>query len=276
MLPCHACTTLSVGLSSVVCQALAVHSDNTHGASTVFVKGAPDFLLPRCTSFADDSASSGVTPLDAPTRAAVAAALESLGRQGQRVLALCERPLRHADFPPGFAFSADPELNFPVDDLILVGLVAIADPPRASTAPAVRALRDAGIRLVMVTGDAETTAEAIARQVGIVTLEAVHRPQRDLWGGSAPEAKAANTRAPLSFDRPSAVDVIVPAASSVAAASPSSAAVVVTGPELSRFSAPDWEWLLRHPEIVLARTTPEQKLEFVKVRAAAARSVRPT
>ena len=154
-----------MGLASVVRQALAVHSDNTHGASTVFVKGAPDFLLPRCTSFADDSAPGGVSALDAPTRAEFAAALDRLGRQGQRVLALCERPLIHADFPPGFAFSADPELNFPVDDLILVGLVAIADPPRASTAPAVRALRDAGIRLVMVTGDAETTAEAIARQV---------------------------------------------------------------------------------------------------------------
>lgn len=252
-------------------QALAVHSDNMLGVSTVFVKGAPDFLLPRCTSFSDDSSPDGIAPLDDGARASFLAALDSLGRLGQRVLALCERPLPAADFPPGFAFSADPKPNFPVDDLILIGLVAIADPPRTSTAPAVRALREAGVKIVMVTGDAETTAEAIARQVGIVTLGAVHRPERDLWGrGDARHRSAA--RAPLPFtsaEPPALTDIVVPAASSPAATAPASSAVVVTGPELTRFSATDWEWLLLHPEIVLARTTPEQKLEFVKAAQAA-------
>jgi magnesium-transporting ATPase (P-type) len=147
-------------------QAVAVHADTTHGASTVFLKGAPDFLLPRCSSLADADAPGGTSPLDADARAAFAAALDALGRQGKRVLALCERPLPLDAYPPGYTFMSDPELNFPVEDgLILVGLLAIADPPRVSTAPAVRALREAGVAVVMVTGDAETTAEAIARQV---------------------------------------------------------------------------------------------------------------
>lgn len=48
-------------------------------------------------------------------------------------------------------------------------------------------------------------------------------------------------------------------------ASPLNAAVVATGPDLAQFSPEAWEWLLHHPEIVLARTTPEQKLAFVQV-----------
>lgn len=133
------------------------------GLSTVFVKGAPDFLLGRCDAIYNESGA--LVPLYYSSRAALAAALETLGRQGQRVLALCERPLPSSDFPPGFIFSTDPEPNFPLDKLALVGFVAISDPPRSSTAPAVAALREAGVQVVMVTGDAETTAEAIARQV---------------------------------------------------------------------------------------------------------------
>lgn len=104
-------------------------------------------------------------PLDPSCYAAYLSSLDTLSRQGQRVLAFCERTLPRDDFPPGYTFVSEPEPNFPADDLILVGLVALADPPRQSTAPSVRALREAGIAVVMVTGDAETTAEAVARQV---------------------------------------------------------------------------------------------------------------
>jgi sodium/potassium-transporting ATPase subunit alpha len=141
----------------------------------------------------------------------------------------------------------------------------------------VRELREAGINVVMVTGDAEATAEAIARQVGIITLDSVHRPVRDLWGSGSAAAgggsakAAAGTHASIPFRATAAAitDIVVPAASGPSAAPPDAAAVVVTGPELAKFSPPDWEWLLRHPEIVLARTTPEQKLEFVKAAQAA-------
>lgn len=153
----------SIPFSSVTKQAVSVQTGTSDGVSVVFVKGAPDALIPRCSHFASDGADP--SPLTEDTRAAFDAALDALGRQGKRVLALCERVLPRAEFPPGFAFSSDPEPNFPLDGLTLLGLVAIADPPRPSTAPAVAELRIAGIRVAMVTGDAETTAEAIARQV---------------------------------------------------------------------------------------------------------------
>ena len=126
-------------------QAVSIQSSTTSGAATVFLKGAPDFILPRCTAVYNEEGAA--VPLDAPALAAFTAALEALGRRGQRVLALCERPLPRTEFPPGFAFLTDPEPNFPVDDLVLVGLVAVADPPRPTTAAAVRELRDAGVQV---------------------------------------------------------------------------------------------------------------------------------
>ena len=57
------------------------------------------------------------------------------------------------------------------------GVIAIADPIKATTAEAVRALKDAGVRVVMLTGDNRTTAEAVARKLDIAEIEAEVLPQ---------------------------------------------------------------------------------------------------
>ncbi len=57
------------------------------------------------------------------------------------------------------------------------GLVAVADPIKKSTAPALAALREAGVRVVMLTGDNRTTAEAVARRLGITEVEAEVLPE---------------------------------------------------------------------------------------------------
>lgn len=59
----------------------------------------------------------------------------------------------------------------------LGGLIAIADPVKATTPAAVAALRDAGVRVVMLTGDNRTTAEAVARRLGIAEVEAEVLPE---------------------------------------------------------------------------------------------------
>ena len=137
---------LRVPFSSATKEALTVQSSTTSGAAIVFLKGAPDMLLPRCSAVYDEGGAA--VPLDAPALDAYDEVLEALGHKGQRIIALCERPLPRAEFPPGYDFDAEgPEPNFPIDDLILVGLVAVTDPPRASTAAAVRELRDAGVQV---------------------------------------------------------------------------------------------------------------------------------
>ena len=72
-------------------------------------------------------------------------------------------------FNKDFNFETDPKPNFPTEGLRFLGLVTLIDPPRPSVPDAVAKCREAGVRVIMVTGDHPITAEAIARKVGIIT-----------------------------------------------------------------------------------------------------------
>jgi len=123
-----------------------------HGKHTVFVKGAPERVIAMCSEVLTDD---GPVPLD-PGVAADAA--QELAAQGQRVLAFAYRPLREQ--------LTEPDLHEP-QQLTLLGLQAMIDPPRAGVQEAIAACQDAGIRVVMITGDHVETARAIADKLGI-------------------------------------------------------------------------------------------------------------
>jgi len=112
------------------------------GPGALAVKGAPEAVLPRCTSGTDGAAG----------------AVEAMARSGLRVLAVADRPLD--DEPVDDPDAAE-------HDLRLVGLLGFEDPPRDGIEDAVAHCRDAGIRLVMLTGDHPLTAAAIGRRVGL-------------------------------------------------------------------------------------------------------------
>jgi Ca2+-transporting ATPase len=124
-----------------------------------YVKGAPDQLLARA-SVADDGAG-GLVPV-AEVRDRYLAENERLGRDGLRVMATAERDLDPATFDPKAA-----DLLPLVDDLTLLALVGIVDPPRTQAKDAIAVAHAAGIQVRMITGDHAVTAEAIARQLGI-------------------------------------------------------------------------------------------------------------
>jgi Ca2+-transporting ATPase len=130
-----------------------VHSVRDDDGLIVAVKGAVEAVLPIVTTIVDRSGVRSIRPDDFE---AVGDAVEGFGRDGYRVLAVAGRRTSTSD---GGEFERD---------LTLYGLVAIADPPRASSAAAVRAAREAGITPLMVTGDHAQTAAAIAREVGIL------------------------------------------------------------------------------------------------------------
>ena len=129
-----------------------VHSVRDDGL-VIAVKGAVESVVPIVTSILD---SSGIRPIGAADLDAVRGALDQFGGDGYRVLAVAGR--RAAE-------SAGDDFE---RDLTLYGLVAIADPPRETSAEAVQAAREAGITPLMVTGDHAETAAAIARDVGIL------------------------------------------------------------------------------------------------------------
>lgn len=123
------------------------------------VKGAPESVLSVCTAFRQEEV---VQPLTDRVRSALLEQAASMANSGLRVLAVAERPA--PDIRPGTADAVEVER-----DLVLLGLVGLADPPRPEAAEAVSELRKAGVRVLMVTGDHPATALAIARQVGIDT-----------------------------------------------------------------------------------------------------------
>ena len=114
------------------------------GDHVVAAKGSPEAVVDLCH-------------LDAPQRAAVAAAADGMAARGLRVLGVARA--RH----PGLPWPAA-EHDF---DFEYIGLIGLADPLREEIPQAVRECREAGIRVVMITGDYPVTARAIARQAGL-------------------------------------------------------------------------------------------------------------
>jgi Ca2+-transporting ATPase len=118
-----------------------------------FVKGSPEVVAARAATVLVGGAEE---PLDAQGRDRLLARAHSLGESGYRVLALAYRRLDPED-PPETA----------EDALTWTGLVGLIDPPRANVRGAIEALRGAGIRTVMVTGDQKGTAMAVANELAI-------------------------------------------------------------------------------------------------------------
>jgi len=107
--------------------------------------------------------------LDAQRRGEVAAAADAMAGRGLRVLGVARA--RHAG-PPWPAGEHDFDFEF-------VGLLGLADPLRDEIPQAVRECREAGIRVVMITGDYPITARAIARQAGLAADEVISGDELD-------------------------------------------------------------------------------------------------
>jgi Ca2+-transporting ATPase len=132
-----------------------------HGVEVVrcFVKGAPDQLLARSTTFLD--ADQKPAPVDDDAKQRYLTENERLGAQGLRVLATARR-----DFLPD-SFDPNADLLGYMQELTVLTLVGIVDPPRPTAKDAIAIAKSAGIRVRMITGDHAVTAAAIAEQLGI-------------------------------------------------------------------------------------------------------------
>jgi magnesium-transporting ATPase (P-type) len=171
--------------------------DRDTGGTWVDVKGAPEAVLERCES---QLVAGAERPLSAPDRERLAELVDGYAGRGLRVLAAARRRLDPGDPLPEERGQAE-------SGLCLLGLVAMFDPPRPEVADAVALCREAGIRIIVITGDHGLTATAIARRVGITSsarviageelgrmsdreLDSALRDQTDLiFARASPEAK---------------------------------------------------------------------------------------
>ncbi|MES2889155.1 MAG: HAD-IC family P-type ATPase [Pseudomonadota bacterium] len=131
-----------------------------HGGQVrMLVKGAPDVLLARAGRLLGPDGDA--RQLEAPDRIAFETENARLAGQAMRVLAIAQRDISLSDFNP----AAD--LMPWAQQLTLVGLVGLIDPPRPEARDAIDLCKQAGIRVKMITGDHALTASAIARELGL-------------------------------------------------------------------------------------------------------------
>ncbi|MGM9988033.1 MAG: cation-translocating P-type ATPase [Bacillaceae bacterium] len=126
------------------------------GDAIMFTKGAPDVIFSRCTLALNNGE---VVPISDEILAKYRAVNEEFSNRALRVLALAVKDVPDTGFVPALEDEVD---------MILVGLVAMIDPPREEVVHAVKEARSAGIRSIMITGDHKTTAAAIGREIGLM------------------------------------------------------------------------------------------------------------
>lgn len=165
---------------SVLCR------ERTETHNTLFVKGAPEHVLDRCTHV---MLPNGETQRLSPSlRACIQNDVEQMAGEALRTIALAMRldcgqlatydptsPHRGAGVHDSVAqLLEDPENFVEIEsDLVFLGVVGLMDPPRPEVRDAIEACREAGIKVVMITGDNKLTAEAVASLISIVEPEDV-------------------------------------------------------------------------------------------------------
>lgn len=130
----------------------------TPEGAMLYTKGALQTVLPLCTHASMGQA----LPMTPEVRERLQQAELELARQGLRVLALAARTVREGE--------TRAQLE---QGLTLLGLVGLEDPPRPEVAPAIQICREAGIKVIIVTGDHPHTALAIAREIGLCQSPAI-------------------------------------------------------------------------------------------------------
>lgn len=202
------------------------------GKHFLAMKGAPERIVDRCSTILMNGKK---IPMTAEHKAQFEENNAELGGLGERVLGFCYLDLDPEQFPIGYAFETDPP-NFPLDNLCFVGLTSLIDPPRPAVPLAVQKCRSAGIKVIMVTGDHPITAEAIAKNVGIIKTEKTRKMVAAEKGIKEEDVNANDSHA-----------------------------IVVTGSMLKDFTDEQLDQVLSHnKEIVFARTSPQQKLVIVE------------
>ncbi|KAH8700901.1 putative H /K ATPase alpha subunit [Talaromyces proteolyticus] len=199
------------------------------------VKGAPDILLPKCSSYIDaDGKVESMTPEIETTMRQIK---DRWSNEGKRVI-LAGRKILAPDtiLPDPSSDQLEAQIiSEAKSGLTLVGLIGIIDPPRKEISEVMQILRGAGIRMFMVTGDFGLTAVAISRQCGMVTSPSVddisHLPRAPKDEGEAIKPNGA---------------------------------LLLSGIDILSLNEYQWNLACQYPEVVFSRTTPDQKLRIVR------------
>ena len=191
----------------------------------LMVKGAPEKIISMCEKIYRDGQIQNLTP---EGKSELEKINDTLAKHGERVLAFADSVLDE-HFNKEFPFEQEP-VNFPMNNLVFAGFFSLIDPPRPTVKHAIEDCHTAGIKVFMVTGDHPTTAQAIAKSLNLITQPT----EKDL----------------IQMKEPIPIE--------------GCHSIVITGSELLTFTEQDWDRVLKHQEIVFARTMPQQKQDIVR------------
>lgn len=232
------------------------------GGLAVYMKGAPERILTRCSKLLVDGQE---VPFTEELRQEVSNANSDFGKLGERVLAFAKYTLPQDKYTRDYKFDVKTwkqwglnpkqsasdyesvEGSFPMHDLTLIGVVSLNDPPRPKVDLSVQKCRSAGIKVIMVTGDQPPTAAAIAHKVNILKhpkrefnymVKDLGMDQRVAWEQATGIVVHGDLLAEKHLEQEHLAD---------------------DDPQKGQFLQ-DW---ISKPEVVFARTTPSQKLLIV-------------
>ncbi len=146
------------------------------GGSEVLIRGAPEYILPRCSSMTDSSG--GTVTMDRETARSLAETARSAAAGSARVLAQASAPAGSFE---------EMKNGLPDRGLVFTCLFVIRDELRPSVKEAADDCRTAGIRVIMITGDGEETAAAVAREAGLLGRRYLAPSAAEIKLGIAPD-----------------------------------------------------------------------------------------
>ena len=221
-----------------------VTPDDPEYSHVAYMKGAPEIVFKKCTSVMINGE---VKSMSEQHRDAFKKANKVFAKNGERVLGFTMMKFPRKQYPDDHKFELiDPKnLEFPMEFCFL-GLISLIDPPRDAVPDAIDKCKTAGIKVIMVTGDQQLTASAIAKKIGIFEDESSIEMYDKFGGQKSMEECVAESNA-----------------------------IVINGDMLTQAVKEDeglpenekgkkLEKWLKKPQIVFARTSPAQKLYIVK------------
>ncbi len=223
---------------------LSIHKkSHENGVYTLYIKGAPERVFRLCSSLA---ANGKVETMTEEHQQAFQKSYELMASKGHRVIGCARLQLSSQEYPEGYVFkkdddeeTAEPVANgmsgiYPRGSYTFMGLVSLEDPPKHGVREAIGRCRQAGIKVMMVTGDHPLTAEAIGRKINLMLQE-------------TREMVAKRTGRPVASIQEHEYN-----------------SIVIHGDQIDKLTEEDWGRILDKEEIIFARTSPKHKLQIVK------------
>lgn len=223
-----------VPFSSAYKYQVTIHKMQATHSYYLVMKGAPEIVLEFCTKVHSDEGEQTLTP---QLKKELKAYFIKLANMGERVIGYCDYNLPLKEYPIGYQFNTQ-DKNFPVENLTFLGAISMIDPPRYNIQKSIALCRQAGIKVIMVTGDHPVTALAISRQCGTITQLTAYD---------------------YAFEHHIELSDVPPHIKN------QFRSAVITGDELRKMGVNDLKAAMqKYDEITFARTSPQQKLFIVE------------